>query len=674
MKERGLLLFVMGVLLIASDKRFIFKDDVIPSYHHTVFDKDRIRQKLLRLEKKIAFGPISKRDEDEDHWMMIKPKRDLKYSIRVKILTLKYSLKPMPNYRTHEEWTAYIRKITMNILNKYYNMEESDFFVSPEGRVKMVGEKKVVAADWVYKKYGILKPRPTFIRTRDEFGVEMYVIECPPEWVEDVIIAPIDFSEIEVELKVPWYMKMAEPILDTVLAGSILALSFFISHFISPEAVLSVVSIGLAKVSPLSGNIRYDQLTKILNVTDYGIYGDGVVNETDELETLFTDHASEVLFFPRGTYDVGQWGTRVLGTYDDVIGPAVLASTTIVGEGEGTEFVALADALYMLYLNGNNITIQDVKFTGTGAAGAGNLSSGAIYTSNIDNLHLIRVTSNDMIGGGGSNSRGLSIVGTQVGSLIQDCRMDGNQFGLILEDPNPPDGVRIISCRSNDATETNYYFEGEALGTAMLSCVADGTGVGCHTVYVTTQKGTTITGNSFISDGNGIEPYQAGAYTAYGMTWGSNVCQSGAVGIYPQCSHSIFISNVATFSATEGFYSIDNFDYNIVVSNTMSLNTNEGLRLNGASDNNDYMYNQIIDNSGAQGLRITDGDNNRFTGDKVYSSATGSYHTTYGLWIEGGSNTILQDIDLRSAGATIYQDDTTTTKWVGIGNLTGALA
>ena len=218
MKERGLLLFVMGVLLIASDKRFIFKDDVIPSYHHTVFDKDRIRQKLLRLEKKIAFGPISKRDEDEDHWMMIKPKRDLKYSIRVKILTLKYSLKPMPNYRTHEEWTAYIRKITMNILNKYYNMEESDFFVSPEGRVKMVGEKKVVAADWVYKKYGILKPRPTFIRTRDEFGVEMYVIECPPEWVEDVIIAPIDFSEIEVELKVPWYMKMAEPILDTVLA------------------------------------------------------------------------------------------------------------------------------------------------------------------------------------------------------------------------------------------------------------------------------------------------------------------------------------------------------------------------------------------------------------------------------------------------------------------------
>ena len=78
-KERGLLIYMMFTLLIASPQRFGFKERVIPSYHHTIFDKDRISEKLLKLQKQMAFGPIVKQDEDGECWTITKPKKNWKY-------------------------------------------------------------------------------------------------------------------------------------------------------------------------------------------------------------------------------------------------------------------------------------------------------------------------------------------------------------------------------------------------------------------------------------------------------------------------------------------------------------------------------------------------------------------------------------------------------------------
>lgn len=648
----GLFLYVGFALLIASPKHFRFRDGVeIPVYIGTDPEVKRsIRQQMVELEKKISGMVVSK---DEKHMTIYKPKVTLKMRFREKVMEVKHLIRPVPNFKTAREWKGYIRRRVMEILDKYFNLDESDFRVTMEGRVKLVGKKRIKAADWVYKKYGILNPRPTFTRIKTPFG-EIYRVECPPEWKPDVLFLRIHFGVVRVPLRIPLFQRVGRAMMERAVS------------------VMPIMTVLMGKDSPMFGFFKHEDFTEIVNAKDEGIAGDGVTDDTDNLETFFTDYAGRCTFFPRGTYNVDWYDARVAGGYSDHMGPAILSDTTIVGEGDGTNFVALADALFMFYIVGTegNITFKDCKFTGTGISGAGSLSSSSIWCGNVDNLHLIKCTSVAFKGqGGGMNDRGFSIVGTHTGSLLQDCRMDDNQHGIVIGAPSATHGLRILSCYSNDAVEKNLYFEGQADGFVMMSTVADGTGSGCYAYYgYTPHGGSSFTGNIFISDGAGMSPYQPGSYTTVNCTWNNNIAMTGSgnAGCYPMCAFHTFVGNVIAFNATTGFYAFTNFEHNLVKGNVVAFNGSTGMYLQNESHYNTISNNLIVNNSGGTGLFMRSGNYNKFIDNTIYSSDTGTYHYNYGLRIDTQPiETRLRGNDFTSAGDTPVSDGSTTTIWEG---------
>lgn len=580
-----MIIYMMGVLLIASQERFVFKDGV-----------------------------------------------DIPVS--------------MQNYVTRQEteeyWRVFLVNETYKILYEFYNMEESDIKVSHTAKVSL-GDGGFVAADWVYKKYGVLNPRPTFIHTIIE-DVEGYIVEGPPEWKDDVIFIPADFKRIEVELNVPFYERVTKPILTLCLTTfSTLKIPLFLGLGQPPEGP-----------------------TQILNAKDHGIVGDGVIDDTEAIEAFFLNNTG-CLFFPEGNYNVNQYRDRVYGGYQSPGGVQIHDNAIVVGVGDATVFVPMRDDLGVLGIVGNNVTCKDFKVQGTGVNPGGEQTGwGVSIMGAFTGVRIFNVTSNDFLGGTGLNGRGISPVGA-IGAIIQDCRMYRNQHGIVggqAGNSNPLTDCRVIACDCMDSKEKNYYTEGGGNTSKWIANIARGSGNGIF-AYSDDTCNILFEGNTLIMGGNGVEPY-GGSIGGRGQTYRKNLCQSqNTYGMYPQAEDCRFEGNIVSHCAQHGIYAFVRTQYCTFDSNKVMYNGGHGIYL-FHQGNNTLSNNEIVNNEGGFGVYLRDSPDNTLISNTIRSSDTTLYHTSYGIVMDGGSpRTILRDNDLRSAGAQIFLDSTGTAIWEG---------
>lgn len=376
-------------------------------------------------------------------------------------------------------------------------------------------------------------------------------------------------------------------------------------------------------------------------------------------------------------------GGRVLlleGNYTTIANITVPANATLEGQGKATIITPTGAAITNgIVLNGDNITLKNMKVILAAGAGAGGTRPNVVYATGrtllwLENLWTVGDTS---VADDGSFFRQNGVYLTACTECkILNCRIEDNKrYGIELHNGSNANTVIGNSCQGNTAAGIFLYTNCNYNTVTGNTCQGNTT----TGIYVAgTSNYNTVTGNT--CQGNtatGITIENSLGNTVTGNTCIGNTTR----GIFINgSSYSTIAGNVCqgnTFSGIE----LTASTYNTITGNTCQVNTRRGILLTSASISNTVTGNICRGNGTGttkySGIYIDTSDQNVITGNECNTNGLhgisvfrSSYCTVTGNGCNG--STTADGINL-TGDATTNSDYNTITGNVCTGNASNGI-
>jgi parallel beta-helix repeat protein len=377
----------------------------------------------------------------------------------------------------------------------------------------------------------------------------------------------------------------------------------------------------LAAGSGASQRTVLDKLRDVVSVKDFGAVGDGVADDTAEIQAALdaVPTIGGCIYFPAGTYVVSA--------------PIVVDSNTVlIGDGmyvsKLSATTAFTSSQAIIYANSeSNITIQQIGLLGNtnGTVGAGT------------GIHLKNGTRNN----------------------VRDCYVENTtQAGIRYEEQNNGiiDGCSLVSCGRTGYTDNHGIMLYSASGSSIqtYSCK-----VTSNTVINSFRKGITTFSDLLLYDL---------------LISGNTVTGSGLGNIY--------VGGVAPASTHDKIRVVENYveggpiniqigstSNSVIDGNTCGANTTASANIGFVDSTDLVISNNVVQNSNLHAIAtITSGATRNeqiaIVGNIVRNSNRSNDPTGYGIR--------LADTDVATVSSNIVIDDTATTRQrYGIVDLTG---
>jgi polygalacturonase len=221
--------------------------------------------------------------------------------------------------------------------------------------------------------------------------------------------------------------------------------------------------------------------SQVLNVRDYGAKGDGATDDRQAIQNTINAAAAagKEVYFSAGTYRMIPSGGRAL---------IIPSNVTLRGEGAASVleiYDAGTDARHAgLYINGkSNITIKDLKLTGT-------VTAGTSYPSQYPSVQAITIDA----GVGGLTVRGVTF--------------DKCEYAVKFQDYTGASSSNVVfdSCTTLSSV-MNPFFTSHVNGLTVMNCSLAAATVGQqagrwpHHFYITTNTNNMLVQNCTLTGG-----------------------------------------------------------------------------------------------------------------------------------------------------------------------------
>ncbi len=306
------------------------------------------------------------------------------------------------------------------------------------------------------------------------------------------------------------------------------------------------------------------------------------------------------------------------GAYAPTTNLTVAANTLVRGEGKATIITPTGAAVANgIVLNGNNITLRDMKVILAAGAGAPTTRPNVVYANTktllwLENLWLVGDTT---VGDDGASSRqnGVCFI-TCTYSKIVNCQIQTNRWtGILLYTNSDYNTVIGNTCQGNIKFGIDVEDAHNNIVTGN-TCQGNNRGIGLFYSSNDTVTGNYCQGNVDV----GIF-----MFTSLRETVTGNTCQgNGSHNIQVfRCSYCVITGNSCNGSTAQDGINVagdgtGNADYNTITGNVCTLNAGNGIEIAGGANAN---KNIIVANSllGNTGANLVDSGTNTEVGHNI---------------------------------------------------------
>lgn len=272
------------------------------------------------------------------------------------------------------------------------------------------------------------------------------------------------------------------------------------------------------------------------------------------------------------------------GTYVTTSNLTVPANTLLKGQGKATIITPSGASITNgIILNGDNITLKDMKVSFVAGVGTGGSRPNVIYATGrtlllLENLWVVGDTT---VGDDGSTQRqnGVYLVTCTESKIVDGRYEDNKRSGIFLDNQSNENTLSDNTCEGN----TSHGILVDYCNDTTISdntCTSNG-GSG---IYVTDDDdGATVTGN--ICNANSAQGIFVEA--SYNVSVTGNRCADNTysgIYVYDSCTELAITGNVCEGNGEIGIYVNDTCQHNTITGNICTGNTEYGIGIVSSSD------------------------------------------------------------------------------------------